>query len=215
MEDERNSPPDNFPKKRSLSGAGALTLSLAFQSSAFSKAFRGVGSSLRDYWDVYGRLEAVVTSPFLLASAVFTVICAPLWNLKDGWTEAAITILPCLLGFSVSAMAIVLAFATSPIFRDMSEDGHPKSYYMGVAARLAHFIYAQVLALLFVFVVKSYNHLPLRFIGFLLLVYAIFAAAAVGMSFFGAAKIYNASQTPKAPPTKRFAERLAERRPRQ
>jgi hypothetical protein len=197
MENDGSYPlPESQDENRSA-WIGARILSRAFAGSVFSNSFRGTFRSLSTYWKVYGGLEALIVSPFMIAAGVLTAVCAPLWsNGKSDWTSDAITILPCLLGFSVSALAIVLTFPSNPIFRHFAEDGTDKSYYMGVSARLVHFIMAQVFAFTMTFLAKAYHGTWISCLGFLSLMYAIFAAASTGLSFFGAARMFNASERP-------------------
>jgi len=178
-------------------------LSNAWHQSVFSKAFRGVGRSLSRYWVVYGGIEAVLTSPFLLLAAFITLTCFPLWAHNSKWASDAISIIPAMLGFSVGALAIILAFPSSAIFKDLAEDGSPTSYFIGVAARLVHFIYVQVFAIYITLLAKTYDSTIVSFFGFMFLCYSVLSAAAVGMSFFGAAEIYNASAMPSVMPVQK------------
>ena len=82
----------------------------------------------------------------------------------------------------------------------MAEDGKDGSYYMGVVARLAHFIYVQVVAIILVFLTMAYSIWPIRLLGLTFLFYAVLSAAATAMSFFGAAKLYNAAAATLANP---------------
>lgn len=185
-------------------------MSSAWHQSVFSKAFRGVGRSLSRYWIIYGGIEAVLTSPFLLLAAFITLVCFPLWSHDSRWTSDAISIIPAMLGFSVGALAIILAFPSSVIFKELAEDGSPTSYFIGVAARLVHFIYVQVFSIFITILAKSYDATALSFFGFMFFCYSILSAAAVGMSFFGAAEIYNASaRSPVLPRTKKKFTRYA------
>jgi hypothetical protein len=114
----------------------------------------------------------------------------PLWS-GGRWPDIGISILPNLLGLSIGAMAIILAFPTTKMFRVISEGGRKDSFYIDISCRLTHFIFAQVVAIIFCLIGKSYQFLPISVIGCWALIYAILTAAAIALSLFGVARIYN------------------------
>ena len=77
------------------------------------------------------------------------------------------------------------------MFRFMTEDGRNDSLYIEMAARLTHFIFVQVTAITLALLGKAYPFLPVSIFGCWILVYAILTAAAVALSLFGVARIYN------------------------
>jgi hypothetical protein len=94
-----------------------------------------LASAIRDYWETYGGSRAFFLSPVLWTSAVITAIIHHVW-VHGLWADAAITILPNLLGLSIGAMAILLAFPTTRIFKILTEDGRKDSFYLDLASRL-------------------------------------------------------------------------------
>jgi hypothetical protein len=159
------------------------------------------GSSLQelsDYWRAYGGFKAVFKSPWLWIAFVVTLICTPLWRMGD-WAATALGVLPNLLGFSLGAMAIVLAFPSASVFKMFAEKGRPDSYYIDVASRFVHFVIVQVTAITLALVAKAWLYMPLNLLGFWAFCYAIATAAATALSLYGIARIYNASESQPNP----------------
>lgn len=109
----------------------------------------------------------------------------------------AIAIIPCLLGFSVGAMAIILAFSSSKIFTLIAEEGHERSLFVNMVTSFVHFIVVQTICLcLSVLSTFAPKFFPLKMIIGVMLFYAIFTAVSVGMQLFGVALIYNKNEEP-------------------
>jgi phosphate starvation-inducible membrane PsiE len=117
----------------------------------------------------------------------------PLWWAAGDPTQIAIDIVPSLLGLSLGAMAVILAFPSSSLFRHFAEDGREDSYYMDLSARLAHFIFVQVVTLLVAVFTKAFAYTPIKFLTAWALYYALLTAAVVALELFGVARIYNVS----------------------
>jgi hypothetical protein len=107
-------------------------------------------------------------------------------------SELAVGVLPNLLGFTVGALAIVLAFSSADIFRIIAEDGNPRSFFLTLTANLMHFICVQVLALLSAIVARIIDWLVLDFISLVLLIYAVIVTFSAALQLFQTARIYNA-----------------------
>ena len=107
-------------------------------------------------------------------------------------SEIAVGVLPNLLGFTVGALAIVLAFSSADIFRVIAEDGNPKSFFLTLTANLMHFICVQVLALLAAIIARIIDLPILDFVSLLLLVYAVIVTFSAALQLFQTARIYNA-----------------------
>jgi hypothetical protein len=114
----------------------------------------------------------------------------PLFD-NSAWADASISILPNVLGLSIGAMAIILAFPTTRIFKILSEDGRKDSFYLDLASRLTHFIIIQVIALILGLFGKAYKGWFISIIGCWALVYAVLTAAVISLTLFGVAQIYN------------------------
>lgn len=149
-------------------------------------------TDLQAYWGHYGGVKKLIASPYLLTALILTGIFAPYWTSED-WTEFASGILPNLLGFSVGAVAIILAVPSMRTFSILAEDGHPTSYFMDLASRLVHFIMIQVVALGAIMLATAYPHKVTNGIGFSLFIYAVLTAISAGLALFGIARILNAA----------------------
>jgi hypothetical protein len=147
-------------------------------------------SDVREYWGSYGGSRAFLGSPVLWGAFVLNLLSFPSWW-DERWSDAAISILPNLLGLSIGAMAVILAFPTTRMFRFLAEDGRRDSFYIEIASRLTHFIVIQVAAIIFALLGRAYRFLPISAFGCWILIYAILSAAAIAFSLFGVARIYN------------------------
>ncbi|MGA3845111.1 hypothetical protein ACI2UC_17060 [Ralstonia nicotianae] len=154
---------------------------------------------------------ALLTSPYLHASIVLTVLLNHLW-IEAAWWSDAIAALPTTVGFAIGAYAIVLGFGDER-FRAviMQRRNGDISPYVRISASLAHFIVVQLAALLAAFIAKGLNFglstrkglgalildvvgsinfvhdwiAPIgHFVGFVLFVYAIATALATAMAIF-------------------------------
>jgi hypothetical protein len=161
---------------------------------AFFDNFGSLGE-FGNYWRTYGGLGAVLSSPNFIISLVLTAAAPHLW--QDGeWFETSFSILPNLLGFTIGALAIVLAFPTTAIFKVIAEEGRDDSYYMDTAARFVHFTVIQVIALLLALMGKAFPGAALAFAGTLFLIYSITTAVMTALNFFFVAQIYNKYKPP-------------------
>jgi hypothetical protein len=152
----------------------------------------GLGRSLRHYWAIYGGLYAVVTSPYFQIPLVLTLLCIPFWQPSVTAHEIALSAVPNLLGFTVGALAIVLAFSSAEFFATLAEDGEPKSFFMKLTANLTHYILVQVIALIVAAVAKITGWRILDFVSLFFLLYAVIVTFAAGVQLFHTAVIYNA-----------------------
>ena len=144
------------------------------------------------YWRTYGGWRALIYSPFIWTSLLITVALGRYVSDRK-WVDPSFNILPSLLGFSIGAMAIVLALPSTKLFTIISERGYEKSYYMELASRLLHFIIIQVIGIMFSVITVMTEFSIFAFLGFFFLCYAILTGVAVGFSIFDLAEIYNYS----------------------
>jgi hypothetical protein len=144
------------------------------------------------YWKVYGGFAGLITSPYLHVAAILTVISWGFRSSARSPSEIAVGVLPNLLGFTVGALAIVLAFSSAAVFERLAEKGEPRSFFMKLTASLIHFILVQVLALLCAIVGRMTEATPVEFFSLFLLFYAVIITFAAGMQLFLTAIIYNA-----------------------
>lgn len=149
-----------------------------------------MGDEIKGYWVAYGGVVALVTSPFLWIAIIATALSGPFWLHDNSWVETSLDILPSLLGFSLGAMAIVLAFPATPLFKHLAEEGRKDSYYLQLSARFLHFIILQVAGILLALIDKVGHNCIVSYFGFFFLVYAILTAASTALSLFGVAQLY-------------------------
>jgi hypothetical protein len=115
-------------------------------------------------------------------------------------------VIPNLLGFTVGALAIVLAFSSADIFETLAQKGNPKSFFMTLTANLIHFMLIQVTALTLGIVAKTTGTRGLEIPTLFFLLYAVTATFAAGVQLFLTAIIYNSKASLDA---KKVAERDA------
>lgn len=156
---------------------------------AFAK-FGPFADDLGRYWKLYGGLRALFTSPLLLLALLMSGLALATGE-ASGWAERSTAIVPALMGFSLGAMALVLAFPTTKMFTIIAEGGRDDSYYLDMAAKFVHFFVVQTVALLMAVVVPSGYHWIIDLLGFWLLAYTILTGLAVALSLFGMARLYN------------------------
>lgn len=97
-----------------------------------------------------------------------------------------------MLGFTVGALAIVLAFSSAPVFERLAERGDPQSFFMKLTASLIHFILTQVLALIIAIIGRITGSSLVDTASLLLLFYAVMVTFAAGIQLFLTAIVYNA-----------------------
>ena len=158
----------------------------------FGKQWGNQARAISHYWKIYGGPRALLLSPYLHLSLILTIICFWFWASKTTAAEIAIGVLPNLLGFTVGALAIVLAFSSAPVFETLAERGEPQSFYMKLTASLIHFILVQVLALVSAIVARITESTSVDVFALFLLFYAVLVTFAAGIQLFLTAIIYNA-----------------------
>ena len=159
-------------------------------------------SFFKTYWTIYGGYKAVLNSWFASISLMLTVFLFPLWMIGSKgqalWTSLAIAIVPGLLGFSLGALAIMLAFSNEKLMKAILENGREDSFFMLAATAIFHFIVVQTLALITSFFTMAFPHFLLSFFGFFLLVYGLFCAVAAAGALLDVAEILNTTARPRA-----------------
>jgi hypothetical protein len=115
-------------------------------------------------------------------------------------SDIAASVLPNLLGFTVGALAIVLAFSSAPVFETLAEAGKPRSFFMKLTSSLIHFILVQVLALITAIAAKVTEVQWLDNLSLFFLYYAVLVTFAAGIQLFLTAIIYNTKQSIETDP---------------
>jgi hypothetical protein len=124
-----------------------------------------------------------------------TIVLWHAWTTKDGrdavW-EAAMNVVPSLLGFSIGAMAIVLAFSGSKFFGVLAERGREDSAYINLTAMFVHFSIVQSAAIIFALISRLQpDSILLGFLATFSVIYGLATAVATALALFGMARIYN------------------------
>lgn len=150
---------------------------------------------IADYWGVYGGYKALIKSPFLWSAVLLTCLCHDQIQGEHNWAETARSVLPNILGFSIGAMAILLAFPSTKTFSVFRENGRKDSYYMTLSATLCHFIILQSLSLLMSVVEQSMNNIYFNSIGLFLFMYSLTTSFSVCFLLYSVARDYNSDNT--------------------
>lgn len=181
---------------------------------AFSD-YTGLASDLVNYFRRYGGFRAILRSPYTLISVIITALCFGTWRTTE-WSDLPLSIIPALLGFSLAAYALLLAFGDEQFRaflaeRDASEAGAnvaTDNVLLGTSAIFLHFIIVQALALIFAvvahshpartFLTATFQHTIaahaaryiLAFIGFYLFILSLAMSVAAGINIFHATVWY-------------------------
>ena len=159
--------------------------------------WKNQASTIHNYWAIYGGFRALLKSPYLAIAILLTAGSFLFWakDSKGDYLRAAdlvVAAIPNLLGFTVGALAIVLAFSSAKIFKFLAEGGEPASYFMALTSALVHFILVQVLTLVCGILAKITDSRVLDVLSLFLLFYAVLVTFSAALQLFLTAQIYNA-----------------------
>jgi hypothetical protein len=167
---------------------------------SFFKQWIGLAKAVKHYWGIYGGFAAVAKSPYVHISLVLTIVCVQFWTGTDVKAyDIALGAVPNLLGFTVGALAIVLAFSSADFFTTLAEEGDPRSFFMSLTASLTHFVLVQGLALVVAASAKISGSKSLDYVSLFFFFYAVLVTFAAGMQLFHTAVIYNARASLRDP----------------
>lgn len=161
---------------------------------SLNDSYRNISHSLRLYWNTYGGLEALTSSPYLHFSIFITFICYP-FSPDASWYKLILSIIPNLLGFTLGGYAILLAFGDE-LFRKIISGKGPEgeqSPFMRVNGAFIHFIVVQVISILVAILGHSYQIKGgvIGLFGFLLLIYSLLTAAAAAFAILNVANWFD------------------------
>ncbi|OOF80248.1 hypothetical protein [Rodentibacter caecimuris] len=175
-------------------------------------SYQGITEIFRYYWNIYGGVRALFTSPYLHIAILLLVLTHHQW-LQRGWWEQSLTILPNLLGFSLGGFAIFLGLGDEQFRAILAEksSGETNSTYTLVSATFVHFIFVQCLAIIWALLAKSLAYQPTWLsdeymfyfsyitpvfwgVGYLFLLYALTSMMAVVMAIFRCTQWYEKYQ---------------------
>lgn len=148
---------------------------------------------IKRYWGLYGGWIAFLSSPYLVPAALLAVICLPLWAHpeKSGWADISISVMPSLMGFSIAAMTVMLAFSDSKSLKAVTQGGKENSFFVTTVANLMHFLVAQIVALLIAVIGKAYPYWFVAYPGVLAFFYAVVVSIAAAGQLLNTARIIN------------------------
>lgn len=111
---------------------------------------------IKSYFHSYGGWNAIFCSPLLHLSFFLTVINYSTW-ISGTSHNLVITVIPSLLGFSLGTYAILFSLMTNTLKRALKERKNEKgvSYLQEINATFFHFIFIQILTLIFSLAIKS------------------------------------------------------------
>lgn len=190
---------------------------------AFGAQFRPFFRRIARYFHAYGGWMAVLGSPLFALSVLLTGLSYGRW-LREDWTSLSLSLLPSLLGFSLGTYAILFSLITSRVKGAMRavKDDRKISALEQVNATFFHFIFVQVLALLWAFAYQGtalfdlatwlsgrwsfsltvFN--VLRMVGaaggFLLLIYSVTLMIAAALAIYRLALITDPGEQAALPP---------------
>ena len=158
----------------------------------------GIYEILNVYWIAYGRWKALVSSPYLHFAILFaSLFCFPVWRFgaKWIWFDAAINVLPSMLGFTLGGYAMLLAVGDDKFRRKIAgkKEDETASPFMEVNAAFVHFILMQAFALMFALIGKSWclkTGIP-ALIGLSIFIYALSTSIAAAFAIFRMASWYD------------------------
>lgn len=112
-------------------------------------------TSISIYWKSYGGWKALWSSIYLRLSIFITLLCGQAWSATN-WMGEAITALPSLLGFSLGGYAVWLSIGDERLKKILfaNKDLTKPSAYMRVNAAFVHFIFLQIICLLYLYILK-------------------------------------------------------------
>lgn len=156
-----------------------------------------MGSAYRTYWTSYGGFSALLKSYYLWGSVAFLCVVPNVWICpdKDGgykWTETALSVTPSMLGFSLGAMAILLAIGPGT-FLKVAQSGGPSSFYMKAIAAFFHFMAVQIFSIFAALIVQAWPLVLLSFLGYLSFIYSIACGLAAAATLVDLAEIKNSA----------------------
>lgn len=116
--------------------------------STYSKEWKDIFEIISKYWKEYGGWRTFIKSPYLHIAIILTLVTIQFW-LNNKWWEQTLSVLPSILGFTLSGFAIFLGYGTEK-FRKLMAFRSPatgKSPYLDVVVAFVHFSLFQILAI--------------------------------------------------------------------
>lgn len=152
-------------------------------------------TSFQLYWVAYGGWSALFCSLYLWLSIMFAIIaCYANYDVpkKWAWADAASSIVPSILGFSLGGYAMLVGFGDEKFLNALrcKDEDEKFSPYMKVNASFLHFIFIQFLCIIFSSIAKMLHledMLFFYFIGTTIFFYALFTIISTSLSILNLA----------------------------
>ena len=111
---------------------------------------------MRRYLRSYGRFRGIASSPFFGIAIIISVLNYSQW-IQPAWIEKVEALIPSLLGFSLGTYAILFSIMGGRLKSALRQVNSPHgvSYLEAINATFFHFIFVQVLALIWAFLFQG------------------------------------------------------------
>lgn len=126
--------------------------------SNYSKEWKNIFEIIGKYWKEYGGINTFIRSPYLHIAIILALVTIKFW-LNNKWWEQSLSVLPSILGFTLSGFAIFLGYGTEK-FRKIMAFRSPmtgKSPYLDVVVAFVHFSLFQILAIFLSLMASNIN----------------------------------------------------------
>jgi len=167
--------------------------------SSISRSWRNQSKEIARYWELYGGWRALAASPYAHLSVVFGIVTQCRHSKAFDPAAATLSVIPNVLGFTVGALAIILAFSSSDFFTYLIDGGKEKSLFMKTVANFVHFIVVQIFSILLAILCSAHPSNILKILTSIILTYAILTTLTTVIQLFQMATVFNASRQLKAP----------------
>ena len=114
-------------------------------------------SRIKRYYQDYGGWEAIFRSPLFLLAVLLAGVGYGNWFHSDDWLALSQSLIPNLLGFSLGTYAILFSLMTGRLKSALKavKNDRGVSYLYEINATFFHFIFVQVIALLWAFLYQG------------------------------------------------------------
>lgn len=175
-----------------------------------SKSIKDVINKIKKYFSVYGGFSAVLTSFYFIIAFIINIVMFKSWT-SVCWIENVKSIIPSIVGFSLSAYAILVGFGTDNFqkfislkFKISKKKKNQKelqiianTMYQHINTTFVHYIMIQMLSLLLALICDSLFSTDMNllkiiisFIGNLMFLYSLTLSIAAVFVIFDVALLY-------------------------
>lgn len=158
-------------------------------------------------WNISGGWSYALRALDFKICVVLSLLCFPFWT-TPGWWDTSISIIPSLLGFTLSGFAIFLGFGSDSFKSMITSENEAKSEYLSVSSAFLIFVLFQIVGLIYAVVSKAlwfpapsflkfislispYINPIVGFIGYFLLIYSISLGLRAAIRIFRVSRWYN------------------------